>query len=319
MSNKSEMSDKHTFIIFIVIGLALVLILCQKQILENSSLSSHLPEQIGGWITKGEPLVYEGDDLFLYINGGAEIYHEYGFDRVIVQDYTDRDSRSITLEVYEMKSPGGAFGIYTFKRSPEGETVKIGSDACLEGYFLNFWSGNVLVTLTGFQEDEETTEGLMTLAHFVAERIDNSISPPHLVSLLPDENLIQSSIKYFKGYLGLFNNSNFFEEDVFAVREGIKGDYSSGLSVFIFKYDQSIKSSEVHSQAVKRFNDSHRYTDIQVLDRQSLKAKNKKGQLVMMQSFAQYILIVVGTESYALIQRKMNQLIQNVNTAADRP
>ena len=43
------------------------------------------PKDIGMWSAEGEPEVYAGDDLFVYINGGAEIYHEYGFVQVAVR------------------------------------------------------------------------------------------------------------------------------------------------------------------------------------------------------------------------------------------
>ena len=33
------------------------------------------PKNIGMWSAEGETEVYIGDDLFIYINGGAEIYH----------------------------------------------------------------------------------------------------------------------------------------------------------------------------------------------------------------------------------------------------
>ena len=42
-----------------------------------------------GWAKDGAPQEFEGEDLYTYIDGGAEIYQEYGFRRVIVQDYED--------------------------------------------------------------------------------------------------------------------------------------------------------------------------------------------------------------------------------------
>ena len=61
-----------------------------------------LPDQAGVWGKHDKALTYEGDDLFLYINGGAEIYHEYGFEAVIVQDYKHETSGTISIEIYKI-------------------------------------------------------------------------------------------------------------------------------------------------------------------------------------------------------------------------
>jgi hypothetical protein len=107
-----------------------------------SPLSRYVPppSELGDWTVKDGSQAFERDDLFLYINGGAEIYHEYGFVRVLIQDYW-RGEDSISLEIFEMADPAAAFGMFTFKRGPNGETVSVGTDASLEGYYLNFWKG----------------------------------------------------------------------------------------------------------------------------------------------------------------------------------
>ncbi|MCK7482485.1 MAG: hypothetical protein M0C28_39200 [Candidatus Moduliflexus flocculans] len=52
-------------------------------------LRAYLPSDgaAPGWTQDGEPQEFEGEDLYTYIDGGAEIYQEYGFRRVVVQDY----------------------------------------------------------------------------------------------------------------------------------------------------------------------------------------------------------------------------------------
>ena len=47
----------------------------------------------GSWKPEDEPQHVEGEDLFLLINGGAEIYHEYGFTQAAVQSYIDDQDR----------------------------------------------------------------------------------------------------------------------------------------------------------------------------------------------------------------------------------
>jgi len=79
-----------------------------------SDISTLAPtaDDLDGWTPVGDPEQYEGLDLYELINGGAEVYHEYGFRRVLAQEYGDGANRYIAVEIYEMESAAAAFGIY---------------------------------------------------------------------------------------------------------------------------------------------------------------------------------------------------------------
>ena len=97
-------------------------------------LSGFLPVsgEVAGWKLSGEPKNYRGDQLFQMINGGAGIYHEYGFRQALSAEYVDLNGKSISLEIYEMKSSALAYGIYTFKIGNNGKAVSIGQEAMLQ-------------------------------------------------------------------------------------------------------------------------------------------------------------------------------------------
>jgi hypothetical protein len=52
---------------------------------QKETLTDLLPSinELEGFELKSEPEYYQGDDLFYLINGGADIYLEYGFKDVI--------------------------------------------------------------------------------------------------------------------------------------------------------------------------------------------------------------------------------------------
>ena len=54
-------------------------------------LSGYLPAsgEVAGWTLSDAPKNYRGDKLFVMINGGADIYHEYGFTQVLSAEYVD--------------------------------------------------------------------------------------------------------------------------------------------------------------------------------------------------------------------------------------
>lgn len=55
---------------------------------------------------------YGGDDLFFLINGGAELFIEYGFERVEARDFENSLTEKVHVEQYKMNDPKAAWGIY---------------------------------------------------------------------------------------------------------------------------------------------------------------------------------------------------------------
>lgn len=126
---------------------------------------------IEGWQMDGEPELYVGDTLYQLINGGAEVYHRFGFVAALAAQYSNADGRSMSLEVFEMGDVDGARSIYAEKTDDTGEPLDIGDEAVGEDYYLNLRSGRYLVTITGFDSDAETQAGILALARAVAERL----------------------------------------------------------------------------------------------------------------------------------------------------
>ena len=201
-------------------------------------LRGYLPEDnaASGWTRDGDPQEYEGEDLYAYIDGGADIYHEYGFVRVIVQDYKNAGGRSVSLEIFEMATPAAAFGMFSFKRSGKGKSLELGGGAELEDYYLNFWKGRFLVTLTGFDETAGTLEGLRAIAGVVDFKMKEAGDAPGLVDVLPREGLLPGSVKYLMGGIGLNNVYNFYTTRGMKFAAAVKGDYGDGSTLIVLRY-----------------------------------------------------------------------------------
>jgi len=248
---------KHILLLIIAICLSALLLNSNTGSATKSKLYDYLPqpEELGQWEATGSPQFVEGDDLFLLINGGAEIYHEYGFKQAIAQGFKNKTDPDLgfNLEIYKMKNPEAAYGIYTFKSSNEGVPIKAGNDGLLEEYYINTWKGNFLVTVIGFSPDKETRKGILMTAQTVTAKIKDSGSRPALLKLLPNNNqfrLIPNSIKYLKGNLALFNQYEFDSKDIFGLEEGIVGNYGN-FKLFIFHYKEKEKSCKQFETAQK--------------------------------------------------------------------
>ena len=224
----------------ILLGLTLVLSGAVPDFGGEGPLRGYLPgdDAAPGWTKDGEPQEYEGEELYAYIDGGAEIYQEYGFRRVILQDYKNDKGRSVSLEIFEMGTPAAAFGMFTFKRSGNGKTGGLGAGAELEAYYLNFWKGRFLVTLTGFDEGPETIGGILAVGRAVDALIrDGGAAPaPALVAALPEKGLRPGSVKYLKGLLGLNNIYPFYSARGLTFGEAVRGVYENGATLLVLDY-----------------------------------------------------------------------------------
>jgi hypothetical protein len=153
--------------------IALIVIQCSKRPPDQQDISFYLPapDRLKGWKSVDTPQKFTGKDLYIYMNGGAEIYLSRGFKQLITQKYINKSSKTITLEIFEMESTSSALEMYTSKIGNDGTPLAIGEEALLEDYYLNFRKENFLVTLTGFDSEKETIDGLITISKVVDERI----------------------------------------------------------------------------------------------------------------------------------------------------
>jgi hypothetical protein len=130
-----------------------------------------LSNETGSWSAVDTVSIYVGQDLFLLINGGAELYHQKGFVQVVTQIFQDSSGHQISIECYEMKSVEGSKSIYESKIAGSGEKLAIGDQAMLNSYYLNFYKGRFLVTLVGYDSDPKTLKGLRDLARAISRKI----------------------------------------------------------------------------------------------------------------------------------------------------
>jgi len=251
---------------------------------------------IKGWKAVGEPEIYKGKDLFLYMDGGAKIYHEYGFRNVVVQKFENEKGESITLEIYEMENPDAAFGMYTMKTSSEGRKLSIGKQAKLEDYYLNVYKGRFLLTLTGFDASESTQQGLVALAEQVEIKIEDEGSLPSLCSLLPKEGLVADSIKYFRGPISFLNSQTFLPSRFF-VRAGTRGDYVAGYSLFILTYNSAQEAMIQWGNLIKAFQDNSSYQNLRLVGDCQIQVSHRKGVAIKAFRKRSYIIIAEGGQT----------------------
>lgn len=207
---------------------------------------------VTGWTTSGKTLRFVGADLFNYIDGGAELFHEFGFKQLLAQGYKQQGSE-ILLEVYQMESPEAALGVYLMKCGEETPIEKINTRNSGNKYQFMMVKGSYFILINSFAGSEKlipvmTSLAQQTLKFIPAER------PIKILDNLPKQNLIVGSELLVRGIYGLQPIYTFGEGDILQLNGetfGIIGEYKDAengkYTLIIINYKNSNNSSAVFS------------------------------------------------------------------------
>jgi hypothetical protein len=166
----------------------------------SAASSPTLPSSLGAWTAVNDAETFVGEELFLYINGGADIYHEYGFEQVTVRDYARGEDR-IAVEVYAMT--GDAFGIFSILRSDRAQPVELCDGGSLGEYYARFQCGNRLVVVTAQTQPTDAKSEVLELSRVMAAGFSGGSEPPDLLRMLPKRHRVPDSETYTVGSLGM--------------------------------------------------------------------------------------------------------------------
>lgn len=186
----------------------LMILLISSGAAAMDNLSDLLPDQVNGW-EKQEDQIYNKETLFEYINGGAELYISYGFKEVLSRKYIKSGQPDILVELFDMNSSTNAYGIFSHSREEIDTTYGQGSQYTF-GLML-FWKDHYLVSIMASPETEESKQAVFALAQTIDDAIPFEGQIPEIISLLPKENLIPESVRYFRHYIWL--NSHYYIAD----------------------------------------------------------------------------------------------------------
>jgi hypothetical protein len=219
------------------------------------NISLLLPDSVEGWKISDNPEVYVGEDLFRLIDGGADIFYEYGFKQVLTQRYNNLDDKVISLEIYEMIDSSSAFGIFSLFTFKTGKSINFSSGASEGDEFLIFWKGNYYIALSGYEVSKEIKDGIF----LIAQSIESNIKPlgkPQLVNMF--EQTEDARVVYLKGNLGLYNLSNIDLGRNFNLKEGVCVERDSIISC-IFRYKTEEESKQEFLTLDKEFEEYTKY------------------------------------------------------------
>ena len=267
----------------------------------SDGLLRYIPEngEIELWESSGESLLFDSSNLFDLIDGAAEVYLEYGFENVVNQEYIKYDTLSIVVNIFKMKSPESAYGIFSFSRRPEFNGIRIGDSGCETEFNISFCKGAFYVVVESFLQNNEIKDARRKFAENIENKIKEKGEIPGIFNTLPEEYGIANSEKYINGIISL--NNIFFISDENILDIGISGvgaykEYSvfgRNVKLIIVKYDKNQKN--VFYDLINYFKESDDY--INYSEEQEVNIWQKKnGRYVLLKNIENFIIIAFDVQ-----------------------
>jgi hypothetical protein len=165
-----------------------------------------------GW-KKSAPLrTFISQDLFNHIDGGAELFLEFGFAKLLVQSYGNGASE-LTAAVYEMESATAALGIYLMKMGKETPFPEISARNSSEDAQLTILKGRYFIQIDNFSDKPAPRGTAVLLANALLSKLPEE-KPEPVLDRLPAEIRVPASERLIRGPYGLQPYFTFGEGDI---------------------------------------------------------------------------------------------------------
>jgi len=158
-----------------------------------------LPKSFGGWQKSTGSI---GKSAAQADAANAALLREFGFTDYEAATYK-RDDRKLQVRAARFVDATGAFGAYSFYARPEMQGERIGDRAASNGDHVLFMRANVLVDAVFEHATAMSGSELRELAQELPVVTGGPATLPTLPSYLPESTLIENSVRYVVGPVGL--------------------------------------------------------------------------------------------------------------------
>ena len=313
------MANRKVFIILFT----LILILTGKDVFSAAPLESLLPKKDlpEEWAMVEGPQTYTKKTLFEHIDGEAELFFKYGFQKSVFAVYQSQKSREdqIEVDIYDMGSVLQAFGVFSRFRN-EDRPGGFGLDSSLDDHSALFYRGKyfVMIYATGSSLDI-----LRQFSELISSRLVDPSPRPKEISYFPKNGLKPGSIQYFpegllghqflkKGFQGTYVEKVEVKDKVEDKDKTKTGDKEFKLFLAIFKDSQEAMS------ALKAYKDDLSKKgkvssgSIIEFETRALKGEDPYQGRVMVVQKGSYLLGAVGFEKEEEVENRLAEFMKHI-------
>ncbi len=250
------------------------------------------PASMSGWRSVDTPRVFEGEDLFSFIDGGASLFLEYGFRRALAAEYRNSQEETMNLEVYEMKDAGAAYGIYSVRCGGHPVAIEIGQNGTRQLHYIMFWKDKYYVSVAISDTSPQCESSMESLSRAIASNISTEGRRPPIMDKLPRDGLLKAV--YARGMLALSTVYSFDSKDILQAPETGAGLYSN-RTVIIARYEDSGSATSRFKALLGQLRVSDRYDKYRQEDVIATFLDRKSRTLCLLR-LASYIVISISPQ-----------------------
>src|SRR5579872_1761430 len=188
----------YKLVIAFVLVVSLAVVVWAK---DTATAPAILPREFGGWQMPAPSRTSNDPAAADPVN--AAVLKEYGFDSFESASYTRDDGRKLTVRAARFSDASGAYGAYTYYKTPEMLIEKVGDGAASLNERVLFYRGNILVDVVFEKLSAMSAAELRELAQALPLPVGNTRNLPSLPAYLPKLGYVKNTAKYVVGPVGL--------------------------------------------------------------------------------------------------------------------
>lgn len=296
------------------IGLLLLISIVRN--LSGQDIEKLVPplSELDGWKFTSEPKVYAGDNLFNLIDGGADLYLEYGFTQVVSAQYADPSSSNIQVEIYEMADTSSAYGIFSITQQAVEWSAQFGNLSAVNQDYISFWKNRYYVIISWSSRQHFDEPLLDKLANLIVQKIPDAGNYPDLLRSFQEAGPGKKVI-YLKGNLALSNFYYFDYKDIFKIKEALAFSPGNHKRIII-KYPDKQTAIETLAEARQSMSKNKRFIDMATAF-QGFSCKDNKGNHILIRQIDNYAVILVALDKTASLEPVMEELTREIENVPD--
>ena len=193
---KNEIKTVFYILISLCIG-----VLCAVDM--SSAEQNLFPEGavFNGWeIVKDS--TFTGDALYGHIDGGAELFFEFGFVKVdvrIVKPVNSEDE--MTIEIYQMADPDAALGLFLIKSANLAPDSRLPIPNLINNYQVSYIKGDYYILISSSAGTEPLKEKMLQFGESIAAKLPDKAHSGF--DKLPTAGRVPGSERLLRGPLAL--------------------------------------------------------------------------------------------------------------------
>lgn len=190
----------------------------------------------GAWKKSGTSRTFTSADLYGYIDGGAELFLELGFEQLTIQRYKD-GAHEMGVEIYRMVDPTAARAVYVSRRGRETPDPALAARHTASRHQLQLQRHKYYVIVNNVSGGPGVAPALVSAAAAVVKNLPPDGAVPAL-ALLPKAGLVPGSERIIRGTFTLQAVFTLGEGDMLSLGGNLtaaSGDYrdAGGASTLI--------------------------------------------------------------------------------------